>query len=63
MTEILGYTAQEMLGKSVESFISFDDLQDHEAKMEQRKQGLSSSYERRFRRKDCREVLDGNRTG
>ncbi|MCF8130722.1 MAG: PAS domain S-box protein [Deltaproteobacteria bacterium] len=56
MTEMLGYTAEEMLGKPVESFMFVEDLQDHGKEMEQRKKGRGSSYERRFRHKDGQEV-------
>ena len=56
MAEILGYTIQEMLGKPVEAFMFVEDLRDHDAKMEKRKQGHDSVYERRFRSNDGREV-------
>jgi PAS domain S-box-containing protein len=57
MSEILGYTTREMLGKPVEFFMYVEDRQDHDAKMGQRKKGLGNIYERRFRCKDGREVL------
>jgi len=56
MAEILGYTIEEMQGKSVDYYMFEEDLNDHRKKMEERKQGGGGSYERRFRHKDGREV-------
>jgi len=56
MAEMLGYTIEEMQGKSVDYYMFEEDLNDHRKKMEERKQGGGGSYERRFRHKDGREV-------
>ncbi|MGD0953931.1 MAG: PAS domain S-box protein, partial [Methanotrichaceae archaeon] len=52
LADMLGYTPQEMLGRSVTSFIFEEDLPDHLAKMEKRRSGVGAQYERRHRRKD-----------
>ncbi len=52
MAEMLGYEAEEMIGRKIESFIFEVDLPDHAMKMEKRRQGLAEHYERRWRRKD-----------
>ncbi len=54
MAEMLGYTPDEMLGRSIEEFIHEDELEAHRAMMQERKRGLSSTYERRLRAKDGR---------
>jgi PAS domain S-box-containing protein len=56
MADMLGYKRTEMLGRPVESFMFAEDLSDHEEKMEKRRQGESTRFERRFRRKDGSEV-------
>jgi len=56
MAEMLGYTKEEMLGRTVESFMFDEDMSDHQAKMGKRRQGQGSDYERRFRCKDGQEV-------
>jgi len=50
--EMLGYTAEEMIGKPFRSFIAEDDLPDHEEKVKARKSGFSDTHERRVGRKD-----------
>jgi two-component system, cell cycle sensor histidine kinase and response regulator CckA len=52
MAAILGYRIDEMLGKSVDSFMFDEDLGDHNEKMEARRRGENQTYERRFQRKD-----------
>lgn len=52
MADMLGYSIEEMLGKTVDHFFYQDDLPDHRHNMELRQQGKDQSYERRFRRKD-----------
>ncbi len=52
MMDMLGYTQEELLGKSVTAFMSEDQLLDHRNKMEARKKGFGQQYERCFRRKD-----------
>ncbi|SPF50535.1 PAS domain S-box (fragment) [Syntrophobacter sp. SbD1] len=49
--EILGYSAEEMIGRPVTDFMFEKDVPDHLRKMENRRQRLSEHYERRFRRK------------
>lgn len=52
MADMLGYSIQEMLGITVDSFMFQEDLGDHETKMEMRRRGGNQVYERRFRCKD-----------
>ncbi|MDP2039513.1 MAG: PAS domain S-box protein [Ignavibacteria bacterium] len=52
LTEMLGYSAEEMIGKKIESFLFMGDITAHSEKMEVRSQGVAEQYERRWRRKD-----------
>jgi PAS domain S-box-containing protein len=52
MAAMLGYTVEEMLGKPVRSFMPDMENTDHQSQMEQRIQGQTGSYERKFRAKD-----------
>ncbi len=52
MVEMLGVTEEEMIGKSVTAFMFEEDWTDHQKKMENRRNGISEHYERRYRRKD-----------
>jgi PAS domain S-box-containing protein len=52
MAEMLGYTVNEILGKTIQSFMSGEDLADQQQKIEERMRGQPGSYERRFRAKD-----------
>jgi PAS domain S-box-containing protein len=56
MAEMLGYRPEEMLGRRVDSYMFPVDLADHQEKMDFRRKGQGSVYERRFRHKDGREV-------
>ncbi|HBD08352.1 MAG TPA: hypothetical protein DCZ69_08830, partial [Syntrophobacteraceae bacterium] len=56
LSRMLGYTAAEMIGRPVDTFMFAEDLQDHAAKMATRIQGGGGVYERRFRRKDGGEL-------
>jgi PAS domain S-box-containing protein len=56
MTEMLGYTAAEMIGRPMTDFMLEEDVQDHLQKMEDRQQGISENYERRYRAKDGRTI-------
>ncbi|MBI5923813.1 MAG: PAS domain S-box protein [Betaproteobacteria bacterium] len=56
MTEMLGYSADEMIDRPVTDFMFAEDAPEHLIKMEQRRQGVSDNYERRYRRKDGRTV-------
>lgn len=52
MADMLGYSAEEMIGKPVTVFMFEEDAEDHEKKLKNRRRGLSERYERRLRRKD-----------
>ena len=52
MTCMLGYTAEEMMGRRVEEFLFDEDLEDYKRKIADRMRGQPGYYERRFRRKD-----------
>ena len=52
MAEMLGYTVEEILGKTITSFMAEEELADNQQKIEERMMGLPGSYERRFRAKD-----------
>jgi PAS domain S-box-containing protein len=52
MAEMLGYAVDEILGKTIMSFMFEEDLADQQSKIEQRKNGQPGTYERRFRVKD-----------
>ncbi len=52
MTEIFGYSTDEMLGNNITAFMYSEELEDHYKKIEDRKKGLSQRYIRRFIRKD-----------
>ncbi len=52
MADMLGYEADEMLGRRVDLFMFPEDLGDHSQKMDARARGQCAVYERRFRRKN-----------
>ncbi len=52
MHEMLGYSVEEMRGHPITEFLPADELADHAAQIERRRQGLADRYERRFLRKD-----------
>lgn len=52
MADMFGYGVDELLGKSFASFVYDEDRAAHEREEETRRTGISSRYERRFRRKD-----------
>ncbi|MGD0283844.1 MAG: PAS domain S-box protein, partial [Dissulfurispiraceae bacterium] len=56
MADMLGYSAEEMIGQSVIAFMFDEDAADHHRRMESRFQGVSDFSERRFRRKDGQTV-------
>ena len=56
LTDLLGYGPDEMIGRSVESFIFDEDMAAHALRAAERRQGLRGTYERRFRRKDGTEI-------
>ena len=52
MADMLGYEPKEMVGKRHDFFLFEEDFADLEEKTSLRRQGISSRYERRLRRKD-----------
>lgn len=52
MIEILGYSQEEVMGKSLAFFLFNEDLPDFEMKASRRRQGIAERYERRIIRKD-----------
>jgi len=50
MAEMLGCSCGEMAGRPLTDFMFKEDTPDHLKNMEERRQGISKSYERRFRR-------------
>ena len=52
MATMLGCNADEMLGKSILSFLPEEDLADQKEKFRQRYEGKPGTYERRFQDKD-----------
>ena len=52
MADMLGYTVDEILGRTADSFMYEEDLDDHGQKMEARRTGGESIYDRRMLRKD-----------
>ena len=56
MADMLGYALEEMVGRRVDAFMFAEDMGDHSAKMAIRAKGEGGAYERRFRRKDGREL-------
>ena len=56
MADMLGYTQEELLGRSGEELIYPDDIAGHREEIAKRRLGIGSHYERRFRRKDGSEL-------
>jgi PAS domain S-box-containing protein len=56
LAEMLGYTPEEMLGRSINDFICQEDIADHYQQVELWRQGKSGRYERRMQHKDGRTV-------
>ncbi|MFA7384451.1 MAG: PAS domain S-box protein, partial [Desulfurivibrionaceae bacterium] len=56
MADLLGYSAEEMFGRPVTDFMFAEDAADHLSKMDNRSQGISEHYERRFRCKSGQTV-------
>ena len=52
LLEMLGYSYEELLGRSIFDFMDEEERRDHEKQLELQQQGIVSQYERRFRRKD-----------
>ncbi len=56
LTEMFGYTQEEMLGKPVAFFLFDEDVEHQSQQIEQRMRGESEVYERRYRKKDGQPV-------
>jgi len=56
MANMLGYRQDEMIGNKVESYFYHEDMDLHRQSMEQRHKCKDEVYERRFRRKDGKEL-------
>lgn len=56
MTEMLGYSADEMMGKPVVEFMFQEDRERKRAELERRKHGVNAQIEDRYRRKDGSEL-------
>ena len=52
LAAMLGYTPEEMLGRSIDDFIYPDERPDHFLQVQQRQQGKNGRYERRMLHKD-----------
>ncbi|MDA8429742.1 MAG: PAS domain S-box protein [Geobacteraceae bacterium] len=52
MAEMLGYSAEEMIGRPVTDFMFEEDAPDHLMRLHNRRQGQLEHYERRFHCKD-----------
>lgn len=52
MTELLGYSREEMIGKPFATFIDREEIPDSLFRMERQQQGITDHFERKFRRKD-----------
>ncbi|MGA2938643.1 MAG: PAS domain S-box protein, partial [Syntrophobacteraceae bacterium] len=52
MADMLGYLAEEIIGKPLVHFLFPEDLANHQEKRSHRIEGLNETYERRFRRSD-----------
>ncbi|MBI5544297.1 MAG: PAS domain S-box protein, partial [Deltaproteobacteria bacterium] len=52
LSELLGYSAEEMINRPFSDFMLPEELADHRRRMKARRRGVSESYERKFRRKD-----------
>jgi PAS domain S-box-containing protein len=51
MAQMMGYTVEEMMEKPVTAFMFDEDITDHQKRMKKRFEGVSESYERRFKHK------------
>ena len=56
MGSIIGYTIEEVIGKSVFSFMFPEDIQDHHQKIALRKEGAKGIYERRLKHRNGNEI-------
>ncbi|MBN1644048.1 MAG: PAS domain S-box protein, partial [Dehalococcoidales bacterium] len=56
MTEMLGYTIEEMMGKPLFSFMDKEDVKDAQEKLERHKRGIQEEHEFEFIRKDRQRI-------
>lgn len=56
VSDMFGYRPDEMMGRQIGDFMCSDELSDHAKRIQNRKQGLSERYERRFLHRDGSEV-------
>lgn len=52
ITEMLGYSRDEIIGQPVINFMFDEDIEDHIQRMERRRKNIAECYERRFRHSD-----------
>ncbi len=52
MARMIGYRAEEMVGRPATQFVYPDDFADNDERIASRRRGVAESYERRFRHKD-----------
>jgi PAS domain S-box-containing protein len=52
MADMLGYAADQIIGRSMDDFMFEEDVADHLQQMEKLRRGMAEHYERRLRRKD-----------
>jgi PAS domain S-box-containing protein len=56
MAELLGCPGEEIIGRPLTDFMFEEDVPDYLRKLENRRRGMSESYERRYRHRDGRTV-------
>ena len=56
MAEMIGYCPEELLGRPLTDFMFAEDVADQLRQIEIRRQGISTSYELKFRRKDGKTI-------
>ncbi|MBN1537632.1 MAG: PAS domain S-box protein [Anaerolineales bacterium] len=54
--EMLGYSYEELIGMHIDDLVYEEDMVDHKRRRESRKLGVTDQYERRFRRKDGKQI-------
>jgi PAS domain S-box-containing protein len=52
LLEMLGYSYEELLGRSIFEFMDDEERWEHQKQLELQQQGIVTQFERRFRRKD-----------
>ena len=56
MSELTGYSVDELMNMNFEQLVPQDELPKHSAKMEKRKKGIADVYERKLLRKDGKNI-------